>query len=62
MKIYHMAAKINEAGNVSALCYARPRAIDLRKASWTIRPEAVTCRKCRAAALKGDAKPATEEK
>lgn len=48
-KIYHKAAKINGNGDVSALCYAKPRAINLSKASWTIRPEAVTCPKCRAA-------------
>jgi hypothetical protein len=31
---------------VSALCFKRPRAIDLRVATWTNRDEAVTCPKC----------------
>ena len=44
----HMAAKVNEAGGVSALCYIRPKAIDLNKATWTLSEEAVTCAKCNA--------------
>lgn len=51
-KVYHMAAKIRPDGAVSALCYKRPRAINLRVATWTIRPEAVTCPKCRAVLVK----------
>ena len=47
MKIYHRADKMDPDGNVSALCFKRPKAIDLSKASWTIRDEAVTCPKCR---------------
>lgn len=47
-KTIHMAGKINTEGEVSALCYVKPRPIDLAKASWTVRAEAVTCRKCRA--------------
>lgn len=47
VKIYHMASKIDQHGNVSALCYDKPRPIPLAKGhSWTIRSEAVTCRKC----------------
>jgi hypothetical protein len=46
-KIYHFAAKINERGDVSALCFAKPRPINLRVASWTNRRTAVTCPKCR---------------
>lgn len=45
-KRYHMAALINDAGEVSALCSASPRPIDLRRASWTNRAEAVTCPRC----------------
>lgn len=45
---YHMAHLVREDGQVSALCFERPRAIDLTRARWTIRPEAVTCPKCRA--------------
>jgi hypothetical protein len=47
-RVIHRAAKINEQGGVSARCFKRPRAIDLRRASWTIRDEAVTCPKCAA--------------
>lgn len=46
MKIYHRASKINENGEVSALCFVKPRAINLFKASWTMRDEVVTCKKC----------------
>ena len=45
-KIYHRAGKIRPDGAVSARCFKRPRPIDLSKASWTFRPEAVTCPKC----------------
>lgn len=37
---------IREDGAVSALCFKRPRKIDLTRSSWTIRDEAVTCSKC----------------
>lgn len=43
---YHMASKITEQGDVSALCFDQPRPIDLTQACWTIRPEAVTCPGC----------------
>jgi hypothetical protein len=47
-KIYHFAAKFTRGGNASALCYKRHRVINLdRGQSWTIRPDAVTCPKCR---------------
>lgn len=46
-KPYHMAAKINDRGGVSPLCASTPRALDLSWERWTIRKEAVTCRKCR---------------
>ena len=45
-KLYHRADKINKDGGVSGLCFKRPRAINLRKALWTIRDEATTCPKC----------------
>lgn len=47
-RVYHYAAKTSEAG-VSALCFKVPRAIDMKRASWTLREEAVTCPKCKAA-------------
>jgi len=46
MKLYHMADKVNQRGGVSALCFAKPKAIDLTRALWTNRKEAVTCKKC----------------
>lgn len=48
-KIVHRADKINANGDVSALCYSRPHKINLAVAVWTIRDDAVTCSKCRAA-------------
>ena len=44
-KPYHMADKISGRG-VSPLCAKTPRAINLKRASWTLREEAVTCAKC----------------
>lgn len=48
-KTYHYGAKVNAAGGVSALCFKVPRAINLKRALWTIRKEAVTCPRCRLA-------------
>lgn len=45
-KLYHRASLINGHGHVSALCFKEPRAIVLSRASWTMRDEAVTCKKC----------------
>jgi len=45
-KIIHRGLLLDKKGNVSALCFKRPKAISLKKASWTIRNEAVTCKKC----------------
>jgi hypothetical protein len=55
-KPVHLAAKVDQEGNVSAMCFKRPHAIDLTRASWTIRGEAVTCHRCRVAA-KAEGKP-----
>ena len=46
MKKIHRAALIAPTGAVSARCFRRPRAIRLSQASWTIRDEAVTCKRC----------------
>ncbi len=46
VRVYHKAAEVNEKGDVSAVCYAKPRRIDLSRATWTFRWEAVTCQKC----------------
>ena len=48
-KTYHFGAKVNDLGQVSALCFKAPRPINLKRALWTNRREAVTCRKCLAA-------------
>ena len=44
-RVYHRAHLISARG-VSALCFAKRRAIDMKRATWTNRDEAVTCRKC----------------
>ena len=46
-KIYHFACAINDNGDVSALCFLRPRAINLKVALWTNRVGAVTCPRCK---------------
>lgn len=49
-KIIHKAAKINENGDVSALCFKVPHAINLKVASWQMYNDRfVTCPKCRRA-------------
>lgn len=53
MKIYHMAAMMTKNGDVSALCFKSPHPIDLKKAMWTIRKEAVSCGRCRKALAEG---------
>lgn len=47
-RMYHRCDKIDPKGRVSALCFSTPRAIDMRRASWTLTDAAVTCPKCRA--------------
>ena len=54
-KPYHFAAKVNELGQMSALCFRKPMQINLRRASWTIRPQAVTCPKCKRLMAEKDA-------
>jgi hypothetical protein len=50
-RIYHRGTKVNRHGRVTALCFARPRGIDMKRATWTISDEAVTCPKCKALIL-----------
>jgi len=60
-KRVHMAKLIRSDGAVVALCvFPALRVIDLRRSTWTNRPWAVTCRRCRAklAAYSG---PTTKE-
>lgn len=55
-RIRHRGDKIDGRGRVSALCFPVPRAIDMKRATWVMSDEAVTCPKCRAliAARQGD--------
>lgn len=46
-KIYHKAKHIKENGDVSALCFKKPRKINLKKAHWVFSEEYVTCPKCK---------------
>jgi len=50
-RIYHRGTNVNRHGRVTALCFVRPRAIDMSRATWTIRDEAVTCPRCNAMIL-----------
>ena len=45
-RIYHMAHKIAPNGSVSALCFAKPRSINLAKESWVLQDGRVTCPRC----------------
>ena len=49
VKIIHRASVVRGDGAVSALCYKRPRPINLARTTWTNRNEATTCPKCLAA-------------
>ena len=44
----HRGDKINSQGAVSALCFSPARAIDMKRSTWTMRDDAVTCPKCNA--------------
>lgn len=46
MRIAHKANKISPDGRVSALCSEKPRAINMKAATWVLRDEAVTCKRC----------------
>lgn len=45
-RVRHLAKSIRNDGAVSAMCFARPRAIDMKRATWTTDRKAVTCSKC----------------
>ncbi len=47
-RMRHRGDKINAQGRVSALCFPNPRAIDMKRATWVMNDDAVTCPKCRA--------------
>lgn len=46
-RLVHMAAGLSRNGDVSARCYRRPRPINLKRATWTLRLSAVTCPRCK---------------
>lgn len=47
--IYHRAKLINEAGDIVPLCrVVSMKKINLKVECWTIRDDAVTCRRCAA--------------
>jgi len=46
MRIIHKATKVNQNGNVSALCFKSPRSINMKTSTWVLRDEAVTCPRC----------------
>jgi len=46
MRVRHRGALVNSGGGVSALCFKTPRAIDMKRASWTLIDSGVTCLKC----------------
>jgi hypothetical protein len=50
-RIRHRADKIDHRGRVSALCFPVPRAIDMKRATWVMNDEGVTCEKCKALIL-----------
>lgn len=47
-KVIHRAKHVSPTGRVSPLCAPKPRAIDLTRAGWTLRDDAVTCPRCAA--------------
>ena len=46
-KVRHFASKVNDVGQVSALCFDPPKPIRLSVATWVLQAQHVTCRKCR---------------
>lgn len=42
----HLAAHVRRDGGVSPIRASSPRAINLRRGTWTLRREAVTCKRC----------------
>jgi hypothetical protein len=47
-RMRHRGDKIDSKGRVSALCFPKPRAIDMKRATWVMSDGAVTCPKCMA--------------
>jgi hypothetical protein len=45
-RIYHRAHLLADNGDVSPVCADTPKAINMKRATWTTDWEAVTCKKC----------------
>lgn len=45
-RVYHMAALVSDKGDISPVCAKTVRKLNLAKELWTLRWEAVTCKKC----------------
>jgi len=45
-RIRHLAKKVRGDGAVMAMCFKSPRAIDMKRATWTTDRNAVTCQNC----------------
>lgn len=60
-RMRHRGDKINAQGGVSALCFSKSRAIDLRLATWVMSDQATTCPKC-LALIEARSKPTKEQK
>lgn len=60
-RMRHRGDQIDARGRVSALCFQTPRAINMKRATWVMTDDGVTCPKClalisRRAIYKGDDK------
>lgn len=59
-RVVHRGGWVNSKGQVSALCFKRPRAIDMKRATWVGHDDAVTCPKCVAVIAARSPAPAPE--
>lgn len=46
-RMVHIATKLDDHGNVSALCFDPPRVINMRRHTWTLDPDWASCRRCK---------------
>jgi len=45
-RIVHLAGSVSPCGDVSAVCFKKPRPIDMKRATWTTSTDLVTCKRC----------------
>lgn len=45
-RIVHLAGAVTPSGDVSAVCFKKPRPIDMKQATWTTSTDLVTCERC----------------